>query len=398
MYKLVIIDDEYLTRLGLEKSVPWSEHGIQVIGTADNGKSGLDLIMKTHPDLVITDIRMPFMSGVDLVKKLSELGFDGEIIVLTAYKDFDYAVETFNSGIFSYILKPIENKELLSTIDKAALKLTERRSTIAKKKSVEISLNNDRSNLITELCRGTISSADYKKKEKDLDFSIPESGTLIILSPDSDGDSISNKLSKGVSLLSSILDKKTKCQCFLSSNIYVFFTDSKNKMVFKWLLDFVSKSEEIDEGTFTLSSSSYSSLDDVSFNFIKCINLIHKKLLFGFTTIENENDDSISYRHYVSIQAFYKLLSENYSKPLTVGYVSSQMGVSESYLMHLLKDSLDKTFNDLVTEYRISLSKKLLKEGKFRINEIADKVGYADEKYFSRVFKKLVGCNPSEYH
>ena len=95
MYRICILDDEYLTCLGLEKAVPWDTIGVEVAFTALDGKKGLELIRKEKPDLVLTDIRRPGLTGVDLVKELKKEGFDGEIIVLTAYRDFDYAVETY---------------------------------------------------------------------------------------------------------------------------------------------------------------------------------------------------------------------------------------------------------------------------------------------------------------
>ena len=74
------------------------------------------------------------------------------------------------------------------------------------------------------------------------------------------------------------------------------------------------------------------------------------------------------------------------------------MLVSESYLMHVLKESLGKTFNDLLTGYRLMIAKKLILSGKYRINQVADLVGYSDVKYFSQVFRKFSGYTPSKYN
>lgn len=73
------------------------------------------------------------------------------------------------------------------------------------------------------------------------------------------------------------------------------------------------------------------------------------------------------------------------------------MYVSESYLMHLFKDELGKTFNTCLTEYRIMMAKRLLLEQKHRVYEIAEMVGYLDMKYFGQVFRRAEGCTPSEY-
>lgn len=110
-----------------------------------------------------------------------------------------------------------------------------------------------------------------------------------------------------------------------------------------------------------------------------------------------ELDDQTSYRHRQSISQFYSIIAEKYSTQLTVRSVSDEMNVSESYLMHLLKDNLGKTFNEILTGYRIGIAKRLLLSGKYRINEVSDKVGYIDVKYFSQVFKKIVGVTPSDY-
>ena len=101
MHKLVIVDDEYLVRLGIRETIDWAANGIEVIGDASNGKQGYEMIKELNPDLVITDIKMPIMNGVDLVKTLHKEGFNGEIVVLSGYKDFEYAKETFENGILS---------------------------------------------------------------------------------------------------------------------------------------------------------------------------------------------------------------------------------------------------------------------------------------------------------
>ena len=82
---------------------------------------------------------------------------------------------------------------------------------------------------------------------------------------------------------------------------------------------------------------------------------------------------------------------------MTVSIVADELYVSESYLMHLFKDTLGMTFNECLTNYRIMMAKRLLLKGSYRINEIANLVGYNDVKYFGQVFKKIVGCTPSDF-
>lgn len=401
MYKMVIIDDEYLVRLGLSKTIDWSRYGVEIVGTAGDGKTGFELVEKEQPDLIISDIRMPFMNGVELIKKLSAAGFEGEIIVLTAYKDFDYAVETYKSGIFSYVLKPVENAEIIGVVKKALEKLAEKRKDRMMKSAFSSSINTMQSSYIESLLKGNEEKEDGKiiTHLSNLNISLPLKGSLLLLKPDNPTSS-NEQITLAGRIIGEYLKKSlADCYSFAVADFQVFFSGSQDKETIIGLIyqSFLALEKETDE-TFTAAIAEYQNLAELSFSFSECLTYCNNKLMSGFNTVESENDDSISFRHYASIKAFYKLISEEYASPLTVSSVALKLGVSESYLMHLLKDSLGKTFNDILTDYRLSWAKKYLKEGKLRINEIAYKVGYPDEKYFSRVFKKETGVNPSEYH
>ena len=107
MYKMIVVDDEYIVRLGITETVDWNEHGIEVVATAVNGKDGLEKIRELNPDVVISDVKMPVMNGVEMVKTLHEENFDGMMIMLSGYNDFEYAKNALEAGVFRYLLKPI---------------------------------------------------------------------------------------------------------------------------------------------------------------------------------------------------------------------------------------------------------------------------------------------------
>ncbi len=396
MYRICILDDEYLTCLGLEKAVPWDTIGVEVAFTALDGKKGLELIRKEKPDLVLTDIRRPGLTGVDLVKELKEDGFDGEIIVLTAYRDFDYAVETYKSGIFSYLLKPVDNDELLKTVKEAIVKLNGKRKEKERKRNREGNLSRMESSFFYQLLHN-ITNEEFIQNSKKFEFEVPASGILFLLkkeNPEEEG----NLTEAGNLLLSKVREEGVNYFVRSGEASYLAFIDSKEE---EKILSILRKSfslvEEKTDTIFTGSICSYSSPVEISLAYKTDKDNIKNKMFFGFNSIEIPKENSISYRHYVAIQDFYRILSEHYKDDLSVSMVSERRNVSDSYLRHLLRKSLGRTFNDILTDYRISLSKKLLKEGKLRVNEIADKVGYNDEKYFSRVFKKRVGVSPSDY-
>ena len=108
MIKVMIADDEYLIREGMKNTVDWGKHGMEVVATAESGEEGLTLSREYQPDLVITDICMPFGDGLEMAKCILEERPDTTIIVLTCYEEFDYAKTALKLGAFDYILKPMD--------------------------------------------------------------------------------------------------------------------------------------------------------------------------------------------------------------------------------------------------------------------------------------------------
>lgn len=119
MYKVLIVDDKSLIRRGISSSINWHELNIEPAGEAENGEQAMEIISKVRPDIVITDIRMPDMDGLDLLKNISE--FDNRIIriVISGYDEFDYAKKAIKYGSIDYIMKPVDPAELNESIKKA---------------------------------------------------------------------------------------------------------------------------------------------------------------------------------------------------------------------------------------------------------------------------------------
>jgi two-component system response regulator YesN len=105
MKRILIVDDEYLVRFGLKTIIDWGEYGYTIAGEASNGKEALELFRRTGADVVLTDIKMPVMDGLELTRAIRETGKKVKIIILSHYDDFSYAREAINLGAFRYILK-----------------------------------------------------------------------------------------------------------------------------------------------------------------------------------------------------------------------------------------------------------------------------------------------------
>ena len=134
MYKVLIVDDEPVIVEGLRKIVDWEKYNCVVVGTASSGKEGLEMTEKYQPDILFTDIRMPGMDGLTMIAALRSEHRNMQIVILTGYRDFEYARTALNLGVFRYLVKPSKMKEL----DEAMESLTERLDKLGRSKEQEV--------------------------------------------------------------------------------------------------------------------------------------------------------------------------------------------------------------------------------------------------------------------
>lgn len=116
MFKVLIVDDEKLERVLISKSVDWEANGLEVIGEAGNGEEALEFFKINEPDLIITDINMPFMDGVTLAEEIRKRSRDCHIIMLTGYREFEYARKAVILGVDEFLVKPINTAEVTKAV------------------------------------------------------------------------------------------------------------------------------------------------------------------------------------------------------------------------------------------------------------------------------------------
>ena len=160
---LLIVDDEAEIRSGLRSILSWEDYSVSVIGTAASGAEALDKIRYYEPDIVITDIQMPGMSGLELVRRAKKEQFDCSFVILSGYDEFEYAKSAIKYGVREYLLKPISIKELteiILTLKEDILSKrdihSDRLSTLHKLRTAQISIR--RNNLIPQLLRGDLTA------------------------------------------------------------------------------------------------------------------------------------------------------------------------------------------------------------------------------------------------
>lgn len=183
---LLIVDDEAEIRSGLRSIIPWEDYSVSVIGTAANGAEALDMIRYYEPDIVITDIQMPVISGLELVRRAREEQFDCSFVILSGYDEFEYARTAIRYGIIEYLLKPISLKELTALIEKLKEDILSRRklhtdqlSTLHKLRRAQISLR--KHNLIPQLLLGELTASQLDQVISDYGLPVRDRESCAVL-------------------------------------------------------------------------------------------------------------------------------------------------------------------------------------------------------------------------
>ncbi len=118
MYRVVVVEDEKIVRKGLILTTPWDKYNCKVIAEAKNGGEGLELILKLKPDIILSDIKMPVMSGIDMIKEVRKV-YEPVVIFITAFSEFDYVKGAIDLRAVDYLLKPFNDDTLDKSLKRA---------------------------------------------------------------------------------------------------------------------------------------------------------------------------------------------------------------------------------------------------------------------------------------
>ena len=127
MYKLLIVDDEEFEREGIANFIPWKDYDVEIVGTAWNGGDGFEKIQNTLPDIVLTDIKMPVMNGIELIRTTKKVLPDIEFIVLSGYGEFEFTSQAMEEGVRHYVLKPCDEEGIIKVLEKVKQEVEKKR-------------------------------------------------------------------------------------------------------------------------------------------------------------------------------------------------------------------------------------------------------------------------------
>lgn len=187
MFKVLIVDDEIIARIGIKSLISWHEHGLELVGECENGKKAYDMAKEVLPDIIITDVKMPVMNGIDLIKTLKAEGMNFKFIMLSSYDDFEFVKEAMKLGADDYILKlQVKPEELIKVLDNICKKIeqerTEKSRNINIQKQIHDNISALREKFLKDLiCGNVLNKNDIEKYLKEYNIALPHNNLVCLV-------------------------------------------------------------------------------------------------------------------------------------------------------------------------------------------------------------------------
>ncbi|GHV85158.1 AraC family transcriptional regulator [Spirochaetia bacterium] len=171
MYKVFLVEDEIIVREGIRNSIPWDKTAYTLAGEAPDGEMALSMIQDIKPDILVTDIRMPFLDGLALSRIVKKTLPWIKIIILSGHDEFEYAREAISLGVEEYLLKPVSSQEMLTTLDKIAGRIDEEKEKLHNIENLKAQIRSSadilRDKWLSDFVNGRIPAADAIEKGRE---------------------------------------------------------------------------------------------------------------------------------------------------------------------------------------------------------------------------------------
>jgi two-component system response regulator YesN len=185
MYRVIFVEDEIVTREGIRDNVDWAGNGFEFAGEASDGEMALQLLRTEKPDVLITDIKMPFMDGLQLCKIVRERMPGVQVVILSGHDEFEYAQKAINLGVKEYLLKPVTVKDLHEVLQRLAAQLNRERTEQEKLKMLQDQVEENKAILkerfMLKLVLGAMSSSEAIEKGQMLDLDLMARYYLVVI-------------------------------------------------------------------------------------------------------------------------------------------------------------------------------------------------------------------------
>lgn len=368
MFSILIVDDEWTIREGLKRTVPWKEWGIEIIGTATNGNEALEMLTQFHVDILLTDIRMPGISGLELIERCRSQFPDLMLVLLTGHDEFEYAQKAIKLGADDFLLKPTNVDELEATMRSITNDLYIKQA--------------EKNNILALFIKDAIQHNTLQNIEKiqSIGNIRPQYGFIIVRSQ---AEKIAHATLESVQLI----DDKVSQQVYFCHSL---------------------KNGEHWEETIQKLKHHYSRKEcQATFH----ISLLADDLNQLITIYKQANSASQLYKTSENITIFqyhddqYTLdfekviqyIQQHYQEAISQTELAAKLNMSNSYFSKLFKQHTGINFVDYLTLKRMEVAKELLLSTTLKTYEVAAEVGYEESRYFSQLFKKTTGLTPLQF-
>lgn len=391
MFNVLIVDDEKSNREGLKYLIDWEEYGFTVKFTAKNGIEALDIMEKNKLHLVIADIKMPIMNGLEVIATTRKKeDHDTEFIILSGYADFEYAKRAMFLGARRYLLKPVDEDELIDALkgikeileEKALRKEQEKRMLLQDilkgedvpiEKVIEATVN---------FYNNTYGILQYRTlEEESLEHQFEETlyiKEVIKCVEENDVIGIEEKIDQlgkyfyDKRLALEVVEMHINDLMLKLTHIHAEYSGEKDLLLRKQsLLKSAKHFVDLSELKVALKEICLSVARDVE---------LHKK------------NNALGV-----MGEIVKYINRHYNENLNLKDLATRFYMNSSYLGQLFKKTMGIHFKSYLQKLRIEESKKLLKSSNLKIYEVASKVGYEDANYFVVKFEESEGVSPSFY-
>jgi len=360
MYKVLIIDDEPWARKVVRKLGQWETLDLEIVGEAGDGIEGLEMIDHYKPHIVITDMRMPGIDGVALLKRIHDQMSDVMVIAMSGYNDFIYLKQAIQSSAIDYLLKPVNPDELNAALAKGIDQL-----------------NSKRKNQLSGL--GTLHLFKEETSMKVyLEMRQRVHENLIGLN--------AAALQSSLTLLSSFLTEQVKQA---SLELVSKIGHDLIQMLQEYLaVDEYEGYERWKEG-YELADTKLNDIRDMS-SMLKLVSDIYVEAINQVIALKKD-------RKHVSTADIQDYMAHHFAESMSLESIAKHFFVSKEHLSRIYKAAYNRTINEQLIMLRMEKAKLLIHEQKLAIKDVAAIVGYQDLAYFYRVFKKYVGVAPGKY-
>jgi len=397
MRKVLIADDEPKIRHGLRKLINWSELGLELVGEAEDGEMALELAKATQPDILLVDICMPFLNGLQFIEQIKTVLANCQVIVITGHDEFVYAQQAIKLQVFDYLLKPVAHDQLLSVLQKACQTITEARSY---EKYVTWADRETKKNfpLLREtFCREWINnpvSESYVNEQLSfLDLTLAPASRMIVL--------------KATGLL---VEPSYPMRKWEHDSLLLEIQRLTEELLVTWQPSIVFSDKTAHIVAIVPMRSPIQDNELIVYLQQALDKLLKRVIIISQKPLENLSSAvSATYRellmeikkrslHTPAIVRTLRFIETNYYREeLSLHDVAQEIKISPAYLSRLLKSEVGISFVEYLTRCRVQQAMQLMGDSTIRMQEVAQRVGYSNQHYFSTIFKKVTGISPGEY-